>query len=164
MVCLFSSPEYAPCVNLATSCCCSIRFCIALCVVLALNSWAVQSKACISAAKYDCSLFFWKLWWNDFQIIFTENKIKQNWWRKCQSSEGTSVPVEIQIWEKSTDGESAKAVREQVFLSRYKSESGIEESSVLQIFCILPVLPLRLFSSPCRQKWHQQKSLPLVCG
>ena len=43
-----------------------------------------------------------------FLIIFTENKMKQ----------------------KRTDGESAKAVREQVFLSRYKSEPGIVESSV----------------------------------
>ena len=31
---------------------------------------------------------------------------------------------------KRADGESAKAVREQVFLWRYKSESGIVESSV----------------------------------
>ena len=42
------------------------------------------------------------------EIIFTENKMKQ----------------------KRTDGESAKAVKEQVFLSRYKSEPGIVESSV----------------------------------
>jgi len=32
--------------------------------------------------------------------------------------------------QKSTDGESSKAVKEQVFLSRYKSEPGIVESSV----------------------------------
>ena len=31
---------------------------------------------------------------------------------------------------KRTDRESAKAVREQMFLSRYKSESGVVESSV----------------------------------
>ena len=31
---------------------------------------------------------------------------------------------------KRTDGESAKAVREQMFLSRYKSEPGVMESFV----------------------------------
>ena len=31
---------------------------------------------------------------------------------------------------KRTDGGNAKVVKEQVFLSRYKSESGIVESSV----------------------------------
>ena len=53
------------------------------------------------------------------EIIFTENDMKQ----------------------KRTDGESAKAVTEQGFLSRYKSEpdSGV---FCFQIFCILPVLSL----------------------
>ena len=27
-----------------------------------------------------------------------QNETGKNWWRKCQSSEGTSVPVNIQIW------------------------------------------------------------------
>ena len=40
-----------------------------------------------------------------------------------------------------TDGESAKAVREQVLLLRYKLEPGIVESFCFQI-CILPVLLL----------------------
>ena len=35
-------------------------FSIVLCLVLALNSWAVESKVCISAAKYEHSPFFWK--------------------------------------------------------------------------------------------------------
>ena len=43
-----------------------------------------------------------------FQIIFTEKKMKQ----------------------KRTDRESAKAVKEQVFMSRYKSEPCLVESSV----------------------------------
>ena len=96
------------CVIFATFQCHSVGFCIVLCVVLALNSLAVQSRACISVAKYEHSPFFWKPCQNCFQIIFTENEIRQ----------------------KRTDGESAKAVREQVFLSRYKSEPGIVEPSV----------------------------------
>ena len=96
------------CVILATSHCHSVSFCIVLCVVLALNSQAIQSKACISVAKHEHSPFFWKVCQNCFQIIFTENEMR---WKR-------------------TDGESAKAVREQVFLSRYKSEPGIVEPSV----------------------------------
>ena len=45
---------------------------------------------------------------NHVGIVFTENKMKQ----------------------KESDEESAKAVRKQMFLSRYKSELGIVESSV----------------------------------
>ena len=78
---LFSSPEYAQflvfggtCVSLTSSHSCSFSFCVGLSVVLALNSQAIQIKACISAAKYEHSPFFWKLCWNYFQIIFTENK------------------------------------------------------------------------------------------
>ena len=64
--CLFSSLEYAQfwifggtCASLVTSHCHSVGFCI---VVSALNSQAIQSKACISAAKYKKPLsFFWKL-------------------------------------------------------------------------------------------------------
>ncbi len=63
---LFSSPEYAQfwvfggtlCVSLATSRCHGLGFCVGLCVVSALNSEAVQSKACISTAKYEHSPFF----------------------------------------------------------------------------------------------------------
>ena len=56
-VCLFSTPEYAQfwvwghsCVCLATFCCCSVGFCIALSIVSALNSPATQSEHCISTA------------------------------------------------------------------------------------------------------------------
>ena len=53
-------------VNLVTSCCRIAGFCIALCVVSALNSWAIQSKACISAPKYKRSPFYW----SRVEIIF----------------------------------------------------------------------------------------------
>ena len=53
MVCLFSSPEYAQlcffcgtCVSLVTSHGLSVSFCIALCVVSALNFWG-HSKQCL---------------------------------------------------------------------------------------------------------------------
>ena len=78
---------------------------LSFCVVSALNSRAIQSEACISAAKYERSSFFSG---SRAEISFTENKMKR----------------------KRTDGESVKAVKEQVFLSRYKSEPGIVESSV----------------------------------
>ena len=76
---LFSSPEYAQFWVFGGTClttchCYSVSFCVVLSVVLALNSQAFQSKACISAAKYEHSPFFWKPCWNYFQIIFTENK------------------------------------------------------------------------------------------
>ena len=45
-------------VSLTTSHCHSVSFCIALSVVSALNSRAIQSEACISAAKYKRSSFF----------------------------------------------------------------------------------------------------------
>ena len=55
---LFSSQEYAQfwvfggtCVSLATSQCSNIRFCMVLCVVSALNSQAIQNKACTFAIK-----------------------------------------------------------------------------------------------------------------
>ena len=79
--------------SLATSRCRSVGFCIELCVVSALNSRAIQSEACISAAKYERSSFFSG---SRAEISFTENKMKR----------------------KRTDGESVKAVKEQVFLSR----------------------------------------------
>ena len=115
-VSLFSNPKFAhflvfisACASLTTSHCCSLGLCIALCVVLALNSWADQREACISVTKYDLPLhFLWKLCWNYFQTIFTENKLK---------------------WKRS-DGRSTKAVREHVFLLKYKSEPVIVESFV----------------------------------
>ena len=59
---------------------------ISLCVVLALNSQAIQSKACIFAANYKCSTIFLET----VEIIFAANKMKH----------------------KRTDGESAKAAKE----------------------------------------------------
>ena len=47
---------------------------------------------------------------------------------------------------KRTDDENAKAVREQVFQSKYKSEP-ITVESCFYIFTVLPVLPLGLFQS-----------------
>ena len=103
---LFSSPEYAQlcvfgsmCVNPTTACCCSVGFCIVLCVVSALNSWTVQtwSDTCISTAKYECSLFFLEAVLKLFSLR-TKIKWEKNWCRKCQSSQGINVPVEIQIW------------------------------------------------------------------
>ena len=38
--------------------------CMALCVVSALNSQAIQSEAYSSTAKYECWPFFWKPCWN----------------------------------------------------------------------------------------------------
>ena len=113
---LVSSLEYAQfwvfggtCVSLVTFCSHSVSSCIALCVVVALNSQAIQREACISTAKYEPLPFFRKPCWNYFQIIFTE-KIKQ----------------------KRTDEENAKAVKEQVFLWGYKSEPSIVDSSVFK--------------------------------
>ena len=43
---------------MATSCCPSVGFCIALCVVSVLNSQALQSEVCICVAKYKHLPFF----------------------------------------------------------------------------------------------------------
>ena len=45
-------------VNLMTSHCRSVGYCIALCVVSALNSRAIQSQACISATDYKVVAIF----------------------------------------------------------------------------------------------------------
>ena len=131
MVCLFSSLEYAQlwvlggaCLSLTTSHCHSVGICIVHCVVLALSSQAVQSKACISAAKWGFTILLelvLKLFSDYFH--WKKNETEKKWWRKCQSIEGTRVPVEIQIW--------------------------VQHSGVFcfQIFSILLVLPFRLFSS-----------------
>ena len=84
------------CVSIATFCCCSVGFCIALSVVSTPNSWAIQSEACIYVTKYKHSPFLWKPCWNCFH--WEQNEMERKWWRKCQSSEETKVPVEIQIW------------------------------------------------------------------
>ena len=129
------------CVILATFQCHSVGFCIVLCVVLALNSLAVQSRACISVAKYEHSPFFWKPCQKKKSDYFhwERNQTEKNWWRKCQSSEGTSVPVKIQIraW-----------------------HSG---AFCFQIICIL-VLLLGLLSSPWQQNQRRWKVQPLVCS
>ena len=72
---LFSSPEYAQfwsfsgtCVNLTTSCCHSVGFCFALCIVLALNSWGLY----IPSKCGPFAFFFWKPCEKYFQIIFRE--------------------------------------------------------------------------------------------
>ena len=68
---LFSGPEYAhfwgfggTYVSLVNSYCHSVSFCVVLSVISVLNSQAIQSEACISAAKYKHLPFFsgfWKL-------------------------------------------------------------------------------------------------------
>ena len=78
-------------------------------VVSALNFGVIPCKGYISTTECEHSPFFWKLCRNYFRIIFTENKLKR----------------------KRADGKSAKAEREQVFLS----ESGIVESFQT---CLLP--------------------------
>ena len=86
MVYLFSSPEFAQFwffsgthVSIATSHCHSVCFCVALCVVLALNSWAMQDEACISTAKFAHLPFFLeavlKLY---FGFILTGGEMKRN--------------------------------------------------------------------------------------
>ena len=92
------------CVSLATSRCHGVRFRITFYVVSALNFGVIPGKGYISTTECEHLPFFWKPCRNYFRIIFTENKLKR----------------------KRADGKSAKAVREQVFLS----ESGIVESSV----------------------------------
>ena len=64
----FSSPEYAQLwvfsdtyVNLVTSCCRSVGFVHWKLCVVSLNSQTIQSKAFISAAKYEHLPFLWKL-------------------------------------------------------------------------------------------------------
>ena len=86
-------------VSLMTSQCHSVGFCIALCVVSTQNFRVVQSKACISAAKYKhLSGVEAMLKWFSDHFHWEENEMEKTWWRKCQSSEGTSDPVKIQIW------------------------------------------------------------------
>ena len=53
-------PSFGHMLNLATSPCHSVGFCIVLFLALELNSRAVSSEACISAAKYEYSEIFWK--------------------------------------------------------------------------------------------------------
>ena len=48
-----------------------------LCVVSALNSWAIRSEACISTGKYKCLPFFCEPCGNYFEIIFIENEVKR---------------------------------------------------------------------------------------
>ena len=113
-------PSFGHMLSLATSPCHSVGFCIVLCIVSALNSQAIQSEACISAAEYKHLPFFLEAVLKCLGDYFPweQNQMEKKWWGKCQSSEGTSVPVVIQTW---------------------SQHSGV---FCFQIFCILPVLPL----------------------
>ena len=79
---LFSSPEYAhfldfggTFVNLATSGCQSVNFCIVLCAVLALNSRAIKSEAWTTNSNP-----FSGSW---VQIIFRLFSLRTNWnWKE----------------------------------------------------------------------------------
>ena len=84
MVHLLSRSEYAQfwgfggtCVSLTTSCYCGVSFCIAVCVVLTLNSQTIQKEACISIQK---SMSIRHVGGSCVNIIFsfisTENKVK----------------------------------------------------------------------------------------
>ena len=63
--------------SLMTCRCRSISFCTVLCVVSALNSWAIRSEACISTGKYKCLPFFCEPCGNYFEITFIENEVKR---------------------------------------------------------------------------------------
>ena len=86
-VCLFSRPQCIQfwvfggiCVSLMTSCCHSVCFCLVLCVVSAMISWAVQGEACIFIAKYKRSPFFWKQrckFFSDFH--WEQNETEKKW-------------------------------------------------------------------------------------
>ena len=65
--------QWCMCGSPTTAGCHSLGLCIALYVVTALNSLAIQSEAGISTAKYECSPFSG----SRLEIIFTENKLKQ---------------------------------------------------------------------------------------
>ena len=82
MVHLFFTPEYAQfqvfsntCVSLTTSHCHSVGFCIALCVVSALNSQGLYFH-CKKVQAFTILFQNQKPCQNYFQIIFTENKMK----------------------------------------------------------------------------------------
>ena len=109
VVCLFSSPEYTQfwvlggaCVSIVSSGCH-----IALCVVSALHYWVIQREACISAA------WVFVIFLEDMLKLFLyyfhweQNEAGKKWWKKCQT------------------------LREQVFLSRYKSEPSMAESFLI---------------------------------
>ena len=106
---LFSSAEYTPFgvfsgtyVSLVTFNCCGAGFCIALHVVLALNSQAISKQGLYFCCKVWAVLFFVEAVFKLFSDYFH--------WEQNETER--------------TDGESAKAVTEQVFPSRYKSEPG----------------------------------------
>ena len=89
-------------VNLATSHYHSVGFCIALCVVSVLNSWAVQTEACIFTAEYEYSPCFWKPCWNYFHIVrFSKwngkelmEKAPKRWGNKCSCWDTNLSPAE----------------------------------------------------------------------
>ena len=85
------------CVSLATSHCYSANFCIVLCVVLVLNSWAIQSEACISAADYKCSPFFLDPCWKLFSDYF-HCEWEQNFSKNLQFKKKKCTLICIIIW------------------------------------------------------------------
>ena len=89
------------CVSLTTSCYHSVSF-----VVVALSSLRARLVFLLQSMSIGC--FSGSCVEIIFRLFFTENKMKQ----------------------RRTVGESAKSVREQVFMWRYKSEPSIVESSV----------------------------------
>ena len=120
------------------SCLCHrVGFCIVLCIVSALNSLAIQTRLIFPLQKYEPLPFFLKQCGNYFQVIFTSDKMK---WKR-------------------TVGESSRAVREQVFLSRYKSEPGIVECSVSKPYVYCQYCRSRLLSVAknwkCRKMSHR---------
>ena len=75
---LFSSQEYAQfwvfggtCVSLVTSQCSSVSFCIVLCVVSALNSQAIQNKACTFTIKisFTYAVIVWAMTQQELSMI-----------------------------------------------------------------------------------------------
>ena len=72
----------------------NVSFYVALCVVSEPNSRAIQSRVRVFAIFLEAVL---KLFTDYFHWWQTE--VKKNWWRKCQMSWGTRVPVKIQIWD-----------------------------------------------------------------
>ena len=85
----FSNGHKYLCVSLVTSSCCSVSFCIVLCVVSALNSETVQSEALQiwaftifsrSHVKIIVRLFSLRTKWNGKELI---EKVPKQWGNKC---------------------------------------------------------------------------------
>ena len=101
MVRLFSSVEHTQfwvfggaCLCLVTSCCRNIGFCIALCVVLALNPQAIPGKDCTSAAfsVFECKhpvlpFTYYKVL---LDTMHTTQNLAQKWGKKWPCSHRVS--------------------------------------------------------------------------